>query len=118
MVVFSTFKIVLRLKNDDGSADDVVHVFVIFGTISLLNGLPGTSRKMNRVHVEGGDDVFRQRGAVEHGLHVIGEGAGLGASEGDLEAELAVGADQRTGQWFAYREVLGFVFFETTVQGL
>ena len=57
----------------------------------------GGSRKIDRVHVEGGDDVFGEGGALEHRLDVICQRAGLGAAQGDLEAELAVGSYQRTG---------------------
>ncbi len=34
---------------------------------------------------------------MEDGLDVVGEGAGFVGAEGDLEAELVVGADQGAG---------------------
>ena len=56
------------------------------------------SGEIHGVHVEDDGDVFRERGFPEDGLDVVGEGAGFGGAEGDLEAELVVGADQRAGE--------------------
>ena len=51
-------------------------------------------REIIRIHVEDDGDVFGEGGFFEDGLDVVGEGAGFGGAEGDLEAELLVGADE------------------------
>ena len=53
------------------------------------------SGEAQRVHVEDDGDVFGHRVAGEDLLDVAGEGAWLGPAQGELEAELAVGLDQR-----------------------
>jgi hypothetical protein len=75
-------------------------------------------RKIISIHVEDDGDVFGEGGFVENGLDVVGQGAGFGGAEGDLEAELVVGADERAGQDFSERDAVGEVFLEADVEGL
>lgn len=68
------------------------------------------SREIQRVHIEDDGDIVRQGGAGEDGLDVLGERAGTLRAEGDLEAELAVGAHQGRRQHLAQLNALGQVF--------
>jgi len=53
------------------------------------------SGKIQGVHVEDDGDVLGQRGFCQNLLHVVGPRAGAVGTQGDLETELAVRADQR-----------------------
>ena len=78
----------------------------------------GFSRKTHRVHIEHHGHILRQRGAREHRLHMPRERAGAQGAQRDLEAELAVGADQRRWQHLAERDSARKILGKTQVQGL
>ena len=59
-----------------------------------------------------------RRGVGEHRLDVAGQRPGAVGAQGDLEAELAVRADQRRGQDLAERDAGGQIFREAEMQGL
>lgn len=78
----------------------------------------GVSGKIEGVHIEGDGDVVGDGGAVEDGLDVACEGAGVWGSDDDLEAELAVGAGEWGGDDFAEDAAVGEVLLEAEVEGL
>lgn len=79
---------------------------------------PVESREIQRVHVEDHGDVLGQAGLCQDLLDMVGEGAGAVGTEGDLETELAVRADEGRRQHFAEGDTVRKIFREAEMQGL
>ena len=78
----------------------------------------GRSGETQRIHIKHHRHILRQGGFREHLLDVVRELPGLRTAQGDLEPELAVGADERGGEHLADGDAERSIFREPVVQRL